>query len=231
MEVSMSSTQMATTVNQKFEMAVLPVSDVDRAKSFYQGLGWRMDGDFSDGKDWRVVQMTPPGSACSVIFGKGFTAAAPGSMQGNFLVVDNIDAARADLIRRGAEVSEVFHFTGVLQVIDTKGRAPGRDPQDRSYFSWASLKDPDGNSWLLQEIKTRLPGRGHSNFDVATLTTLLRETEEHHGPYEATAPKHHWSDWYAAYIVARQEGKTPEEAAKAGALHMESVLGASPQTT
>ena len=184
-----------------------------------------MDGDFSDGKDWRVVQMTPPGSACSVIFGKGFTAAAPGSMQGNFLVVDNIDAARADLIRRGAEVSEVFHFTGVLQVIDTKGRAPGRDPQDRSYFSWASLKDPDGNSWLLQEIKTRLPGRGHSNFDVATLTTLLRETEEHHGPYEATAPKHHWSDWYAAYIVARQDGKTPEEAAKAGALHMESVLG------
>jgi catechol 2,3-dioxygenase-like lactoylglutathione lyase family enzyme len=172
----MSSTQMATTVNQKFEMAVLPVSDVDRAKSFYQGLGWRMDGDFNDGKDWRVVQMTPPGSPCSVIFGKGFTAAAPGSMQGNFLVVDNIDAARADLIRRGAEVSEVFHFEGVLQVIDTKGRALGRDPQDRSYFSWASLKDPDGNSWLLQEIKTRLPGRGHSSFDVATLTTLLRET-------------------------------------------------------
>ena len=172
----MSSTQMATTVNQKFEMAVLPVSDVDRAKSFYQGLGWRMDGDFNDGKDWRVVQTTPPGSPCSVIFGKGFTAAAPGSMQGNFLVVDNIDAARADLIRRGAEVSEVFHFEGVLQVIDTKGRALGRDPQDRSYFSWASLKDPDGNSWLLQEIKTRLPGRGHSSFDVATLTTLLRET-------------------------------------------------------
>jgi catechol 2,3-dioxygenase-like lactoylglutathione lyase family enzyme len=223
----MSSAQMATAVNQKFEMAVLPVSDVDRAKSFYQGLGWRMDGDFSDGKDWRVVQMTPPGSACSVIFGKGFTAAAPGSMQGNFLVVDNIDVARADLIRRGAEVSEVFHFTGVLQVIDTKGRAAGRDPQDRSYFSWASLRDPDGNSWLLQEIKTRLPGRGHSSFDVATLTTLLRETEQHHGAYEATAPKHHWSDWYAAYIVARQEGKTPEEAAKAGALHMESVLGAS----
>ena len=125
----------------------------------------------------------------------------------------------------------MFHFEGVLQVIDTKGRAPGRDPQDRSYFSWASFKDPDGNSWLLQEIKTRLPGRGLSNFDVATLTALLRETEEHHGPYEATAPKHHWSDWYAAYIVARQEGKTPEEAAKAGALHMESARGASPQTT
>jgi catechol 2,3-dioxygenase-like lactoylglutathione lyase family enzyme len=231
MEVSMSSPQMAATVNYKFEMAVLPVSDVDRAKNFYEGLGWRMDGDFTDGKDWRVVQMTPPGSACSVIFGKGLTAVAPGSMQGNFLVVDNIDVARADLIRRGADVSEVFHFEGVLQVIDTKGRAPGRDPQDRSYFSLASLRDPDGNSWLLQEIKARLPGRGHSNFDVPTLTTLLRETEQHHGSYEATAPKHHWSDWYAAYIVARQVGKTPEEAATAAALHMETALGASPQTT
>ena len=156
------------------------------------------------------------------MFGKGFTAAVPGSMQGNFLVVDNVDAARADLIARDADVSEVFHFEGALQVIDTKGRAPGRDPQGRSYFSWASFSDPDGNSWLLQEIQTRLPGRGLSNFDVATLTALLRETEEHHGPYEATAPKHHWSDWYAAYMVARQEGKTPEEAAKEGALHMES---------
>jgi len=217
----MSSVQTATTVSQKFEMAVLPVSDVDRAKSFYQGLGWRMDGDFNDGKDWRVVQMTPPGSPCSVIFGKGFTAAAPGSMQGNFLVVDNIDAARADLIRRGAEVSEVFHFTGVLQVIDTKGRAPGRDPQDRSYFSWASLKDPDGNSWLLQEIKTRLPGRGISSPDVATLIELLREAETRHGQYEPTAPKHHWSQWYAAYIVARENGRTPDEAAQDSALHVE----------
>jgi catechol 2,3-dioxygenase-like lactoylglutathione lyase family enzyme len=229
----MSSTQMssepasaiptAATVDQKLEVVVLPVSDVDRAKSFYQGLGWRMDGDFTDGKDWRVVQMTPPGSPCSILFGKGFTAAVPGSLQGNFLVVDDVDAARASLIARGADVSEVFHFEGVLQVIDAKGRAPGRDPQGRSYSSWASFADPDGNSWLLQEINTRLPGRGLSNFDVDTLTALLRETEEHHGPYEATAPKHHWSDWYAAYIVARQQGKTPEEAARNGALHMESA--------
>ena len=124
----MSSTQMsselvtpnptAATVDQKLEVVVLPVSDVDRAKRFYQGLGWRMDGDFTDGKDWRVVQMTPPGSPCSIIFGKGFTAAAPGSMQGNFLVVDDVEAARADLIARGADVSEVFHFEGVLQVIE-----------------------------------------------------------------------------------------------------------------
>ena len=219
----MSTTQMATTVNQKFEMAVLPVSDFDRAKSFYQGLGWRMDGDFNDGKDWRVVQMTPPGSACSVIFGKGFTAAAPGSMQGNFLVVDNIDAARADLIRRGAEVSEVFHFEGDRLVLGAKGRAPGRDPKERSYLSFASFSDPDGNSWLLQEITGRLPGRGLS-VDVASMTALLRETEEHHGKYEAIGPKHHWSNWYAAYIVARVRGRTSEEAAADGALNVEREL-------
>jgi catechol 2,3-dioxygenase-like lactoylglutathione lyase family enzyme len=229
----MSSTQMspepatqsgtAAAIDQKLEVIILPVSDVDRAKRFYEGLGWRMDGDFTDGKGWRVVQMTPPGSPCSVLFGAGFTAAVPGTVQGNFLVVDDVDAARADLRRRGAEVSDVFHFEGVLQVIDAKGRAAGRDPQDRSYFSWASFSDPDGNSWLLQEIKTRLPGRGLSNFDVPTLTALLRETEEHHGPYEATAAKHHWADWYAAYMVARQQGKTPDEAAKEGALHMESL--------
>ena len=125
-----------------------------------------MDGDFTDGQDWRGVQMTPPGSPCSIVFGKGFTAAVPGSMQGNFLVVDDVEAARADLVARGAEVSEVFHFGGVLQVTDTKGRAPGRDPQDRSYRSCASFSDPDGNSWRLQEITTRLPGR-----DSATSTS------------------------------------------------------------
>jgi catechol 2,3-dioxygenase-like lactoylglutathione lyase family enzyme len=228
--VTMSSTQSGTEQarkvpnanrNQKLEVVIVPVSDVDRAKRFYEGLGWRLDGDFNDGKDWRGVQMTPPGSPCSILFGKNFTAAQPGSLRGNFLVVEDVDAARADLIARGAEVSDVFHFEGVLQVIDTKGRAPGRDPEGRSYFSWASFSDPDGNTWMLQEIKSRLPGRGLSNLDVATLTPLLRETEEHHGQYEPTAPKHHWSDWYAAYIVARQQGSTPEEAAKAGKLRIE----------
>ena len=143
-------------------------------------------------------------------------------MQGTFLVVDDVEAARAELVGHGVDVSEVFHFDGnLLRVAGTKGRVPGPDPDGRSYFSFASFNDPDGNSWLLQQVKTRLPGRGLSSVDVPTLTELLRETEKHHGEYQATAPKHHWSDWYAAYIVARERGRTPEEAAKDGALHME----------
>ncbi len=211
----MSSTQ------TKLEVIVLPVSDVERAKRFYESLGWRLDADFSAG-DWRAMQLTPPGSPCSIIFGKGVTTAVPGSVQGLFLTVPDIEAARAELIGHGADVSEVFHFDGGIHVVGTKGRVPGPDPEGRSYFSWASFSDPDGNLWLLQEVKTRLPGRGLS-LDVETLTELLRETEKHHGEYEPTAPKHHWSGWYAAYIVAREQGKTPEEAAKAGALRMEGV--------
>jgi catechol 2,3-dioxygenase-like lactoylglutathione lyase family enzyme len=228
-EITMSTTQTssehateiptAATVETKLEVVVLPVSDVERAKRFYMSLGWRLDADFTTGDDWRAVQLTPPGSPCSVIFGKGFTAAVPGSLQGTFLIVDDVKAARAELAGRGVDVSEVFHFEGPLNVIGTNGRAPGPDPEGRSYRSWASFRDPDGNSWMLQEIKTRLPGRGFG-IDVATLTELLRETEEHHGAYEATAPKHHWSGWYAAYIVARVQGRTPEEAANAGALHL-----------
>jgi catechol 2,3-dioxygenase-like lactoylglutathione lyase family enzyme len=215
----MSTTSPA--VAEKLEVIALPVSDVDRSKSFYQNLGWRLDADFSAGDDWRVLQMTPPGSPCSILFGKGFTTAAPGSVQGNFLVVEDVDAARAEIKGHGVDISEVFHFGGNLHVTGTQGRVPGRDPENRSYLSWAEFKDPDGNSWLLQEVKTRLPGRGLSNFDVATLTELLRETEEHHGEYERTAPKHHWSGWYAAYLVARQQGRTPEEAAKDAAVHMQ----------
>ena len=228
----MSSTQMSTehatqiptaaAVDLKVEVVVIPVSDVDRAKRFYESLGWRLDADFSNGEDWRLVQMTPPGSPCSVMFGKGFTTAVPGSVQGTFLVVDDVEAARAELVGHGVDVSEVFHFDGnLLRVAGTKGRVPGPDPDGRSYFSFASFSDPDGNSWLLQQVKTRLPGRGLSSIDVPTLTELLQETEKHHGEYEPTAPKHHWSDWYAAYIVARERGRTPEEAAKDGALHME----------
>jgi catechol 2,3-dioxygenase-like lactoylglutathione lyase family enzyme len=225
-EVTMSSTQMSTehathspaaaTVDLKLEVVVIPVADVDRAKRFYEGLGWRLDADFPGPDNWRVVQMTPPGSPCSIQFGKGITTAAPGSAQNLYLVVSDIEAARADLIGRGADVSEAFHYAAF-----GGPRVSGREPNGRSYGSYASFSDPDGNSWLLQEITTRLPGRGLSNLDVATLTELLRETEEHHGEYEPTAPKHHWSGWYAAYIVARQQGKTPEEAAKDGALHTE----------
>ncbi len=208
----------------KVEVVVIPVSDVDRAKRFYEGLGWRLDADFASGDEWRLVQMTPPGSACSIMFGKGFTTDVPGSVQGTFLVVDDIQAARAELVRRGVDVSEPFHFDrNLLRAAGTQGRLPGLDPNGTSYFSFASFSDPDGNGWLLQEVKARLPGRGLSR-DVATLTALLKETETRHGEYEPTAPKHHWSDWYAAYIVAREQGRRADEAAADGARRIERSL-------
>ena len=199
------------------------MSDVDRAKAFYGGLGWRLDADFASGDAWRLVQMTPPGSPCSVMFGKGFTSAVPGSAQGTFLVVDDIDAARAELAAHGVNVSDAFHFESDLFNARGTGHNAGRDPQGRSYFSFASFNDPDGNGWLLQEVTSRFPGRGLSS-DVATLTALLRETEERHGGYEATAPKHHWSEWYAAYIVARERGKAPDDAAAAAGRNVERSL-------
>ena len=210
----------AATTDLKLEVVVIPVSDVDRAKRFYESVGWRVDADFTNGDDWRVVQMTPSGSPCSVMFGKGFTTVAPGSVQGTFLVVDNLETARAELAGHGVKVSEVFHFDGDRLVVGTKGRTNGRDPKGRSYLSFASFSDPDGNGWLLQEVNGRLPGRGLS-LDVATLTALLQETEKRHGEYEPTAPKHHWSEWYDGYIVARVRGKTPEDAAREGALQIE----------
>ena len=131
------------------------------------------------------------------------------------------EAARAELIAHGVNVSEVFHFeSNLLRVSETKGRVPGPDPNRASYFSFASFRDPDGNSWLLQEVQTRFPGRGVSNLDVVTLTEFLREAEERHGEYEATAPQHHWSQWYGEYIVARERGKSPDDAAAAAALHL-----------
>ena len=206
----------------KLEVVVIPVADVDRAKRFYGGLGWRLDADFAN-KDWRLVQMTPPGSTCSVMFGKGFTTAAPGSVQGTFLVVDNLDSTRAELAGHGVDVSEVFHFEGDRLVVDARGRTPGRDPQGRSYLSFAAFSDPDGNGWLLQEVNGRLPGRGLS-LDLATMTALLQETEKRHGEYEPTAPKHHWSQWYGAYMVARERGKTPDEAAQEARRQIEGAV-------
>ena len=206
-------------VETKLEVVVLPVSDVERSKRFYEGLGWRLDADFRNG-GWRGVQLTPPGSPCSIIFGTNITDAAPGSAQGLFLVVDDIAAARSDLVGHGVEVSDIFHFDGPLKVVGTEGRAAGPDPGHGSYRSWASFKDPDGNGWLLQEVTTRLPGRGLP-LDVASLTALLREAEEHHGAYEAKAAKHHWSGWYAAYIIAREQAKSPEDAAVEAARHIE----------
>ena len=147
-------------MDMRLEVVVLPVTDVDRAKEFYQGLGWRLDADFATGEDFRVVQLTPPGSTASVIFGTGVTAGVPGAVQDVMLVVDDIEAARAELVERGAEVSELFHDEGgVFHHAGTQGRVPGPDPQGRSYCTWASFSDPDGNGWMVQEIKERLPGR------------------------------------------------------------------------
>ena len=221
-----TDTPTAATVDLKLEVVVIPVSDVDRAKRFYGSLGWRLDADFAFDNGFRVVQLTPPGSGCSVQFGTNITSAAPGSAQSLYLIVSELDAARDELVARGAKISEVFHAGtpgAQFRRDGTSGRVSGPAPDHASYGSFATFSDPDGNSWLLQEIKTRLPGRGLSNSDVATLTELLREAEEHHGEYEPTAPKHHWSGWYAAYIVARERGRIPEEAAKDAGLHMESA--------
>lgn len=210
-------------VDMKVEVVIIPVSDVDRSKRFYEHLGWRVDVDFVFSADFRVVHMTPPGSACSIAFGKGVTPAAPGSARGLILVVSDLEKARTELVRLDVGVSEIFHFESGFHVMGTKGHLPGADPQGRSYFTFASFRDPDGNDWLLQEVKGRAPGRGFSS-SVGELTEVLREAEKFHGVYEAKAPKHHWSDWYAAYVAARERGSSPEEATEAAGHHMKTVL-------
>jgi len=219
-------------IDMKLEVVLLEVSDVDRAKAFYENLGWRLDIDVAAG-DFRGVQMTPHNSEASIIFGKGVTAAHPdsaGSAQSLLLAVDNIDDARADLIARGVDVSEVFHFAGgPMNNTGENPRVSGRDPEGRSYFSFASFEDPDGNSWLLQEITTRIPGREWKlartrAMEPATLADLLHETAERHDHFEKTHAEHHWWDWYAAYLSARQNDSSPEEAAAAADRYMEEVL-------
>jgi len=222
-------------VDMKLEVVALGVSDVDRAKAFYENLGWRPDADFATGDDFRVVQLTPHNSEASIIFGKGITSAKPGSADSLILAVDDIDAARDDLIVRGVDVSEVFHDAGgVFHHAGESSRVCGRDPQGRSYASFASFEDPDGNGWLLQEIQTRLPGREWKlprapAMDVATLADLLRETAERHDHFERTHAEHDWWDWYAAYLSARQNGSRPEEAAAAADRHMEEALHVLPR--
>jgi len=208
----------AGAVDMKLEVVTLPVADTDRAKSFYQSLGWRLDADIVRGDAFRVVQFTPPHSACSIAFGRGLTTGQPGSVQRLILAVTDIDTARADLIGRGAEVSEVFHLDG--------GRVPGPDPQGRSYQTYASFSDPDGNGWLLQEITTRLPGREWTDttMNVAARAGLLHETALHHDHYEKTHAPHNWWDWYGAYFDAREHGKTPDEAVQAANRYMDDVL-------
>ena len=221
--------------DMKLEVVLIGVSDVDRAKAFYESLGWRLDADFAAGGDFRALQLTPHNSEASIIFGKGVTSAKPGSADGLVLAVDNIDAARDDLIARGVDVSEVFHYAGgPFNNSVENPRAGGRDPQDRSYYSFASFEDPDGNGWLLQEINTRFPGREWEStqpraLDVATLAELLHETEERHGNFEKTHAEHHWWDWYASYLSARQNGKSSEEAAAGADRHLEEVLHVLPR--
>jgi len=216
-------------MDMKLEVIVIPVSDVDRAKAFYERLGFRLDIDYAANENFRVIQFTPPRSEASIIFGKGITSAKSGSANILVLAVDDVDVARDDLIARGVKVSEVFHYAGgPFNNAVENPRVDGRDPQGRSYYSFASFKDPDGNGWLLQEITTRLPGREWKltrapAMDVATVADLLHETEEHHGPYEKTHAEHHWWDWYAAYMNACESGSTPEQASAAAERYMAEV--------
>jgi catechol 2,3-dioxygenase-like lactoylglutathione lyase family enzyme len=208
----------------KLEVVVLPVADVDRARQFYEQLGWRLDAAFAAG-DFRVVQLTPPGSPTAIIFGAGVTDAAPGSVDGLVLAVDDVEVARAALAARGVDVSEVFHDAGgVFYHAGERDRVPGPDPERRSYGSWASFTDPDGNRWMLQEITTRLPGRVDTT-DVATLAELLRETAEQHDGFEKASAPHHWWDWYAPYLSAREQGHAPEAATAAADRYMEEQRG------
>jgi len=214
------------TVDFDLEVVTLPVSDVDRSKRFYVGLGWRLDSDIMVGDDFRSVQLTPPYSGCSIQFGRGVTKAQPGSADRMLLAVNDIDAARADLISRGADVSDVYHYNRQPgHAGELESRVPGPDPnKSRSYFTYASFKDPDGNTWFLQEITSRIPGREWATeVDVATLADLLHETSEHHGLFEAVAPPHDWWDWYAAYLDARERGRSSEEATTAANRYMADV--------
>jgi len=209
----------AVKVDMKLEIVIIPVSDLDRAKEFYAKLGWRLDADFDNGKDFRVMQFTPPGSGCSVIFGKNVTSAAPGSAQGLYLIVSDIEAARKELVGRGVKISEVFHdpggeYAGSDQpYLFGRRRVGGRDPEHRSYRSFASFSDPDGNGWLFQEITTRLPGRidaTATTFASANdLASAFRRAEAAHGEHEKRTGQRdeNWPDWYAAYMVAEQSGK------------------------
>ena len=209
----------ADNMDMKLDVVVLPVGDVDRAKQFYEKIGWRLDADFAAGIDFRVIQFTLPGSACSVIFGKNVTAAAPGSAQGLYLIVSDIAAARDELLGRGVEMSEMFHdAAGVYAGKDEpylfgRRRVTGLDPERRSYRSFASFNDPDGNGWLLQEITTRLAGRVDASAttfaSASDLASALRRAEAAHGEHEKRTGgqrDENWPDWYAEYMIAEQAG-------------------------
>jgi catechol 2,3-dioxygenase-like lactoylglutathione lyase family enzyme len=202
------------TVDLKFEAVVIPVTDVDQAKDFYGGLGWRLDADFAFDNGFRIVQFTPPGSACSVQFGTKVTAAAAGSAQGLYLIVSDIEAARSELLAHGAKVSDVFHAGSPgaqFQPEGDSGRVAGPGPDDGSYSTFATFTDPDGNGWLLQEVTTRLPGRVETETTYASVTDVanaLRRAAAAHGEHEARTGQAdaNWPDWYAAHMVAEAAG-------------------------
>ena len=198
-------------VDMKLEVITVPVSDVNRAKAFYERLGWRLDADFKTGDD-HVIQFTPPGSQCSVHFGTNLTSVAPGSAQSLWLIVSDIQAARAELVSRGIDVSEVFHFAGWKR-IGPNARVSGPAPERRSYASFVSFDDPDGNGWLLQEITTRLPGRvvGETTYtSTGDLVSALKRAAAAHGEHEKRigAADPDWPEWYVAYMVAERAGET-----------------------
>ena len=204
-------------VDMKLEVVIIPVSDVNRAKKFYESLGWRLDADFAKGEDWRCIQFTPPGSGCSIIFGKNVTEAAPGSAQGLYMIVSDIEAARDELLRRGVKISQVFHDDGSVHAgtdepyLFGRLRVSGPDPEHRSYHSFASFTDPDGNGWILQEVTRRLAGR----IDSATTTfasanglasALRRAASAKHQARTGQADPN-WPDWRAEFKVREQSGE------------------------
>jgi catechol 2,3-dioxygenase-like lactoylglutathione lyase family enzyme len=213
----------ATAVDMKFEIVVIPVSNIDRAKEFYgTKLGWRLDADYDNGKDFRILQLTPPGSGCSVIFGRNVTGAEPGSAQGLYLIVSDIEAARSELNARGIQVSETFHSSGETYsgpdepYLFGRVRVSGPDPENRSYRSFASFHDPDGNGWLFQQITSRLPGRVNTDTAYSSAVDLagaLRRAAAAHGKHEAKIGQAdpNWPDWYAEYMVREQSGQAPPE--------------------
>jgi catechol 2,3-dioxygenase-like lactoylglutathione lyase family enzyme len=213
-------TAQARTLDMKLEVVVIPVSDVGRAKEFYTSLGWRLDADFAEGDDFRVLQFTPPGSNCSVIFGKNVTAAAPGSAQGLYLIVSDVEAVRNELLDRGIEISPVFHDASGVHLgpdepyLFGRARVSGVDPEHRSYHSFAAFNDPDGNGWLLQEVTVRLAGRVDADATIFTspaeLAAALRRAGIAHGEHEKRNGGQHdvnWPDWYAEYMVREQAGQ------------------------
>jgi catechol 2,3-dioxygenase-like lactoylglutathione lyase family enzyme len=214
-DMSSGGTPSVGVADYKLEVVVIPVADADRAKEFYSGLGWRLDADFGFDNGFRVIQFTPPGSGLSIQFGAKITSAAPGSAQGLYLVVSDIEAARGELLARGAKVSETFHpgTPGAqFQPEGTSDRVSGPDPGHASYSSFATFSDPDGNGWLLQEVTTRLPGRVDAPEtaypSAPALADALRRAAAAHGEHEQRTGQRDedWPDWYAAYMVAVQAG-------------------------